>query len=592
MTAGVPQFDLAAFLRLHGSRAPALQWLLGAGTSATAGVPTAWHMIWEFKRTIFCSEQRVALSACQNLSEAALRERIQRHFDAAGGHPPLDDPAEYAHYFELAYPDEKDRRAYIDAKVRGVEPSFGHTCLAVLIAAGRVRIVWTTNFDPALETSCVRVLGSTGHLAVATLDNPTLAEEAIAEERWPLAGKLHGDFQSMRLKNIREELREQDARLRGALVRASGRYGLIVCGYSGRDASVMDALDEAAVEGGFPAGLFWIHCGETPPLPRVEQLIAKATAVGITGAIVEAQNFDELMGDVLRQTPDLPAEVLDRAEREAPRVSHAPLPAAGTQWPAIRTNALPVLDWPSSARRIECDIGGAKALREALRDAGIADRVVAARTKPGVLAFGADDALRKALEPHTITQSDLHTIETHRLRYESGEHGLLAEAVAIALARDRPLLVRRRRLGWALVVDPRKWNEPQLASLTAVTGRPLGRLPSGAHWAEAVALRLDWHLDRLWLLLDPIIWMSRSNGRRPTADMDFVRERRARRYNPQSDALLAAWIGILLGRQETARISAFGGVDGIDATFVIAGTTAYSRRSTALAHRHDESEAA
>src|SRR3954447_13052461 len=37
--------------------------------------------------------------------------------------------------------------------------------------------------------------------------------------------------------------------------------------------------------------------------------------------------------------------------------------------------------------------------------------------------------------------SDLHPIETQRLGYESGEQGLLAEALATALGRDRPLLV-------------------------------------------------------------------------------------------------------------------------------------------------------
>ncbi len=74
--------------------------------------------------------------------------------------------------------------------------------------------------------------------------------------------------------------------------------------------------------------------------------------------------------------------------------------------------------------------------------------------------------------------------------------------------------------------------------------------------------------------------------------MDLVRERRARRYNPQSDALLAAWIKVLLGGQDTARVSAFGGVDGVDAAFVIDSTTAYSRRSIAVAHRRMESEAA
>ncbi|MBV8217440.1 MAG: SIR2 family protein [Solirubrobacterales bacterium] len=290
------RLELAAFLRIHGARAPGLQWLFGAGASASAGVPTAWHMIWEFKRSIFCSEQRVPLVACQNLSDPTLRDRIQRHFDAGGGHPPLDDLTEYTHYFELAMPDERDRRAYIDAKVRGVEPSFGHLCLATLIAAERARIVWTTNFDSAIETACARVLGSTAHLTVATLDNPAVAEEALTEERWPLAGKLHGDFRSRRLKNISDEPRQQDARLRRALIAACGRYGLIVCGYSGRDDSVIQALEDAAVDGGYPAGLFWVHCGQAPPLARVEALIEKAAGAGITATIVEAPELRRALG--------------------------------------------------------------------------------------------------------------------------------------------------------------------------------------------------------------------------------------------------------------------------------------------------------
>lgn len=113
-----PRMDLPGFLRLHGLRVPSLMWLLGAGSSAAAGVPTAWHMIWEFKRPIFCSEERVPLAACEHLSDPAVRERIQRHFDSADGHPPLDDASEYAHYFELAYPDEGDRRRYSTRRSR------------------------------------------------------------------------------------------------------------------------------------------------------------------------------------------------------------------------------------------------------------------------------------------------------------------------------------------------------------------------------------------------------------------------------------------------------------------------------------------
>jgi hypothetical protein len=576
-----PTLDVPSFLRRHGARAPALMWFLGAGASAAAGVPTAAQMIWDFKRTIFCSEERVPLAACQYIDDPRVRERIQRHF-SEGGHPAADDPDEYAHYFELAYPDEVDRRRYIEAKVKGSTPSFGHAALAALMAADRARVIWSTNFDPCVETSATQAFGSAGSLTVASLDNPVLAEQALKEERWPLQVKLHGDFRSRRLKNTDDELRSQDARLRDTLAEASRRYGLIVVGYSGRDDSVMQALEAAAVDGGYPAGLFWIHRGETPPLPRVQALIATAASAGIDAAIVEAETFDELLGDVLRQTPDMPEDLLKAAEGAAPRLGHAPIPNPGNAWPVIRTNALPVVEFPSTCRLVESTIGGIRDVRAAVKTADAGGEVLVTRTRAGVLAFGEDAALRRALAAHPVTRTDLHPIEASRLRWESGEHGLLAEALAHALARDRPLLVRRRRHQWVLVTDPKQQHHEDLAPVRAVSRSLVGRLPTGAgHWAEAVALRLDWRLDRLWLLIEPIIWLSRSDGPRPVKDMDFVRERRAKRYNQQSDELLAAWIGVLVGGDSLRRVTAFGGVDGVDAAFVVSETTAFSRRAAA-----------
>jgi hypothetical protein len=200
-----------------------------------------------------------------------------------------------------------------------------------------------------------------------------------------------------------------------------------------------------------------------------------------------------------------------------------------------------------------------------------------------VLAFGADTALRRALADQSATDFELHPIDPTRLRWESGEHGLLAEAIAVALGRERPLLVRRRRRSWVLVVDPKHIEDPALAPLRASTGALMGALPSrSGHWAEAVAVRLDWRLEQLWLLVDPILWLTRRRGPRPVADVDFVRERRARRYNLQSDQLLAAWVTVLLGGASSVRVSSFGGVDGVDAMFVLESTTAYSRRGHAV----------
>src|SRR6266511_4340008 len=84
-------------------------------------------------------------------------------------------------------------------------------------------------------TPTSRLFGTTAKLTVADLERHELAQRALAESRFPLLVKLHGDFHSARLKNTTAELQEQAARLRQALLEGSRRFGLAVVGYSGRD---------------------------------------------------------------------------------------------------------------------------------------------------------------------------------------------------------------------------------------------------------------------------------------------------------------------------------------------------------------------
>jgi SIR2-like protein len=273
-----PELGVDDFTRRFALRAANLMWFLGAGASASAGIPTAWDMVWEFKQLLYVSQRRVALQSVADLSNPAIRAQLQAHIDAAGTLPAAGSPEEYAGLFEAAYPAESDRRAFRDAKLTGAKPSYRHLALAVLMRAQRSRLVWTTNFDPLVADSCAKIFGTTGTLTSVALDAPDLARQVIGEGRWPVEVKLHGDFRSRRLKNTNDELRQQDARLRQLLVEACGRFGLVAAGYSGRDGSIMDTLDEAASRpGAFPAGLFWLHRGDDAPLPRVGALLARDT---------------------------------------------------------------------------------------------------------------------------------------------------------------------------------------------------------------------------------------------------------------------------------------------------------------------------
>jgi len=158
-----------------------------------------------------------------------------------------DDPTEYAEFFAAMYPTEEERRIYIDTAVRWGTPSFGHRVVASLVASGAVPCVFTTNFDPLVETACTQTdqlvsPDARAHCTVAALDSSARAERCLRESDWPLFAKLHGDYQSSKIKNTVRELQTQDAIMRGVLTGAPQRFGLIVIGYSGRDASIMELL--------------------------------------------------------------------------------------------------------------------------------------------------------------------------------------------------------------------------------------------------------------------------------------------------------------------------------------------------------------
>jgi NAD-dependent SIR2 family protein deacetylase len=567
------------FIRTCSIRGPRLMWFVGAGASAAAGVPTAYHLTWEFKRLLFCSEQRVPIQALVDLADPAVRSRIQQHLAARSGFPPLDSDDEYAFYFESAYPSEADRRALLEKAISGARPSFGHMVMAALMRLARLRVAWTTNFDPMVEDAAAEAFETTGSLTTAAPETAVLARQALTEDRFPLLVKLHGDFRSRRLRNTEEELRAQDAELRRSLVEACGRFGLVVVGYSGRDTSVMEALREALSQGrGYPSGLFWLHRQEEIVRPAVRQLIGDARAADIEAELVPLQTFDEMMGDLLGLERDVPTALQEKVEKRRLRVlSNASLPATNGGLPVLRMNALPVVEWPSTCRLIDCEIGGTAEVRQAVKEANA--ELVVARRKGGVLAFGSDAEVHRAFDTYQIKRFDLHTIEAARLRYDdSAELGLLYDALVTAVVRHRPLVADFRRWTHRIVLDVASLNDARLAKLKKAAGGLTGSFRrTTLTWVEAVDVRLEYRLSRLWLVLVPSVAVRRAPGEPlPDEVKDFIRERTAKRYNRQFNEVLAAWSELLVGDGSVLLAFAIGA--GVDAAFRLAPVNAFSRR--------------
>lgn len=568
------------FLRILPVRAPNIAWFLGAGASASAGLPTAGDLIWQFKRSLYCAAQRVSLNSCEDVGSVAVRSRLQAYFDQAGRFPAGGSPEEYAGFFEMTYADASDRRRFIDQMLQSGRPAFGHHVLASLLRLDKIRLLWTTNFDRLVEDACATALGTTGKLVVATLDSNAIAIQAMNEGRWPLLGKLHGDFQSVALKNTAIELQHQDAQLRNALVESCKRFGLAVVGYSGRDDSVMTALEEGMAEGkGFPSGLFWFCRTETPVYQRVQDLINKAKNLGIRAHLIEVETFDELMGDAIKQFPDIPSDLLSTLGQMQSKTSNVPIPQPKTGWPVIRLNAIPIESWPKNCRKFDCRIGGAKALREHLTlHPG---ELVTARSSAGVLAFGGDSEIHRVFSGFGVANLGLHSIEVSRLWRETNEMNLLRQALVFGLVKSLPLHAEGHRSYHLLRVDGDRSNHSRLQRLKTSVQQVSGTVPgTNACWAEAIRVKIEYKLDRLWLLLEPCIWFEKcSTDEQHYRCNDFVRERMARRYNKQFNSVLDAWIEVIVGNKERATITALNDQPGICAAFTLLKRTGFTRRA-------------
>ena len=575
MTAGtVParSMDLATFARTYDVRAPRIAWFLGAGASAASGIATAGQMTKHFKALVYATEKAISFVGL-DLADPIVNRRIQGYFNSDPKAPPEDSDEEYSYYFERAYPSAADRRSYIDKAIATGKPGFGHVALAALMSIGKVGVVWTTNFDRLVEDAAAAVLETTRTLTVSSLDSVSLASAALSSGRFPFYGKLHGDFQSDQLKNLASELQSQDATLRDGLATAAGRFGLALAGYSGRDASVMEALRNGLKQPKpYPEGLYWFVRGD--PHPAVEPFMAEAIAAGVDAHLIEIQTFDELFG-VLLTPVSLPPNVATKVEALRPAVRLAPFRVPPTRkgtYPVIRLNALEVETYPQTARRIDCEIGGTSEVRKAFEAVGA--RAVGHRRSNGVVAFGLDADIDKALRAHRIKSKDIAPLDPLG---HSSDLGLLYDAIGRALVRGRPLLLDTR--GRLIYVDPAQATNPDVMPIKDITGQVVGTIPgTSLPWSEAVEISLERHLDRIWLVFEPTIWAAKvvADDTLRTKRMTFIKDRGVARYNATSNGLVAVWAALL---GSAAPLSAYGlaAGDGIDAEFTISSTTAFAR---------------
>ncbi|GGB58461.1 hypothetical protein GCM10010833_11540 [Blastomonas aquatica] len=528
-----------------------------------SGLPTATDIIWDMKRRYYCREENQDVSR-QDMQLPSVAARIQAFMNSRG-FPPLWADDEYTTYFEKIFGTDRERqRAYLRGILAEdkVMLTAGNRVMGALLASGLTRMMFTTNFDSVVERAVAEVSGRS--ISAFHLEGTTAANQALANEEWPIYCKLHGDFRFDSVKNLSADLAQQDAALAECMLTSAGRFGFIVAGYSGRDDSVMNLFRQALLRPNpFPHGLFWTGMRGAPVLPAVSKLIDAAVSAGTRAAYVEIDTFDALMLRMWRNLPSRPSDLDAKVRKSLPAAVSIPLPCHGTASPLLRLNALPIATLPSRALivtpREDIDWASLRTIQ-----AEAESRILVTKA-PNILCWGAPDTIAKAFQGHAAkiegvdVPSDLSAGDALALK------GFVEEAIATALARDRPLLIRRRGNSPILIVDAHAQDMGPLQPLSSALGKLTGPItglfapvddehptPVKVFWAEAVRISITQKNGAAWLLVDPDIWIWPPRAR--DAAREFLGERRKDRLNAKFDGILTAWIRVLAGTEQRGAV--------------------------------------
>ena len=562
-----------------------LMWFLGAGTSRTAGIPTATDIIWELKRKYYCLHENQDLQS-HDIHNKAIQRKIQDYLDSKG-FPSLGSAEEYSFYFDLTFKnDHGSQQKFIIGQLdpHKLSLNIGHRVFAAFLEMDLTRVIFTTNFDEVIETAFSTVTGK--NLSPFHIEGAYAALDALNAERFPIYAKIHGDFRYKSIKNLSSDLLKNDQELQKCFLAASNRYGLIVTGYSGRDNNVMEMFMSALEQNNpFPQGLFWTTSRLTEVANSVTEFITSARDKGVDAHIIETGTFDIMLSKMWRQIPEKP-ESLDLKVRtaKARRVS-IPLPPPGNRYPILRTNALAITECPQHCGKV--DYASPITFQE-LNDKSKEHKPDAIWTYTDqILFWGNPNEICKILNKEKVTATEVYNFDNSAdsVAQSGFIKSFFEQALAQALCYKKPLLLRRnKRKTYYAVVYQKDENNPifqPLKDALRYQGKPgyiTGPVPglNKVFWTEALSIGLEEKNGLLWLMIRPDIWISPLSMREDSTE--FLRRKKIFRYNNQSYLLLDAWIRILfgtVGSGEEVMVSCYPDTD-YSAPFKISTRTAFS----------------
>lgn len=584
---------LDEFLIHYSLNASKIMWLLGAGTSRSSGMPSASDIIWDLKRKYYCLKQQQQITD-NELSNEAVQSKIQNYLEAEGN-PKLWADNEYAHYFKLVFGDNLETQQNYIAGI--LDPSkisinSGYRILSALIAMEKARIIFTTNFDSVLENAYSLTVGKDLHSY--SLEGSAAALNALNDENFPLYVKMHGDFRYQEMKNLPENLKENNKEVEQNFVNACSRYGLVVSGYSGRDANVIAAFEKAIeANNAFPKGLFWMVSVQGHVYQRVNVLIENAKAKGINAHIIESDTFDSLMGRIWKTIGTEDNEYNSKIRRSLYQDPKVDRYVGTVNYPLVRTNAFLIEKMPTKCLLLKTKVPITPTdLKAKYEDAHSAALIISERE---IYAWGSMEEIYKVIPEEEIEETISVDISENLKRFRSDSlfNSFVTKAIARSLCFNKPLKLKQRHQKYFLVASLKDSNfetykpllKNALRTWDNITKKHIpasnlgGRVPNkdGVYWMECAEIALEYVDGNFWLLLVPDVWIEPRDSRKDC--IDFLDRKKIKRYNSTQNSLLDAWKQILFGMADVTQISPYGNDVGNRPTFDIKTTTAYSFRS-------------
>ena len=543
----------AEFISHYVQNAPQIAWFLGAGTSRSAGMPTATDITWNLKRRYYCLQENQDIKS-HDLNNNAVKNRIQVYLESKG-FPALRSEEEYSFYFKQIFgKDYVSQQKYLATQLspENISLNIGHRALAALIELGLTKMVFTTNFDEVLETAFAAVAEK--NLPAYHLEGSYAALDALNAERFPIYAKLHGDFRYQSIKNLAVDLLENEKQIEKCFLTASNRFGVVVSGYSGRDANVM-AMFRSALEqpNPFPQGLFWTTTSLSSVSEAVHNLMDFAREKNVRSEVIETGTFDIMLSKIWRQIPSSSGKLNAKVRTAQAKPVCIPRSPKGVKFPMLQMNALQICTLPNSCGSIECQPAvNFGELNNIVRNTR-PDAIVTCADK--VLFWGNANAVTQLFDASRIKSVSSYPLPETAWRDPSLTvlHSFIENALSEGVCRDKPLMLRKKARTYFAVVDHRMNDDLRLNSLKAAVGfgntpgNVIGHIPGkeNTYWAEALQLKVDRRDGKWWLLVEPDIWVSPLSKREEA--VNFLRSKKLKRYNSQAFQLLSAWIELICG---------------------------------------------